>query len=784
MTAPAYNIYAQQLLPRKHGYPLWHPEHTKFGEIQIGDVGYLREGAFYRLFNATAPEDEKQKYGVPTAYHPFIIKEYLLNQTQDVIKANLVSSSVTSYDISGSAGTTLQAVGAGLKFTCEREHGAFVFVKPAADRWQMHRSKSLALYIRTNIDSWYHFATDVCDLEIARDEIIFVSGVVKTADWGLGAFLRQGAEGEVSFQANLGPFAQGSFNFSRSHKSAGVVEWRTKPDGASVSPAPSVRSGSTSDTLASSSSTSLALQRTHSDTRKDQSLFLRYFKTKRVLWRNMMVRGAADPDKPGPNSGSDDEDKMSTGSDEEEVVEEPGIVKAYDPLDCVLDYILDYQLEDGSQVDTAVAGIEDLYALFDDEFPEDIASALQERKPTIMFIEDGVAALACAEWSEEHDDHEESEHSGARATQETPKAEVPPVPYVPNSAPDPPPPILNARTEAGHTYTTVVLQDHTGGVGCVAWSPDGRFIASGSEDNSVILRDGNTGQLLHKFEDHNDAVWSITFSPDGRHIASGACNGMALVHDVEELAVTAVLDGHTDVIQSIHYSPDGSKIVTASVDKSLRIWDAATGTLLHALPHDEIVMNAIFSPNGKVVASCSGDYSAKIWDAETGQLLHKLTRHSGVVWSIAFDPESRRVITGSDDTTSVIWSVESGEALVLLHEHPAPVWGVSFSPDGQRVLSGSNDMTLKTCDSFTGKLLRTFDRNDALMSVAVFSPDGRYVASGGGSNEVHVWDAETGQRLSTMDGHFDKINTVQFSPESDRLVSASDDGTVRIWTLL
>ncbi|KAI0820693.1 WD40-repeat-containing domain protein [Trametes gibbosa] len=795
MDTPAYNIYAQQLLPRKHGYALWHPEHTKFGEIHIGDVGYFREGAFYRLFNATSHEDEAQKYGVPQDYHPFFIKEYLLNQTKDVIKANIVSKSVTSYDVSGNAGTTLQAVGAGLKFTCEREHGAFVFVKPAADRWQMHPSKGLVQYIRTNFDSWYHFATDVCDLEIDRDEIIFVSGVVKTADWGLGAFLRQGSGGEVSFQTNLGPFAQGSFNFSRAHKSAGVAEWRTKPDGASMSPQPSVFSESTTETLVGSSSMALTLQRTHSGPRKDQCLFLHYYKMKRRLWLNKVIKAAAGPDRPGSDSGNDDGDQMLEDSDIEDVVEEPGIVKTYDPLDHILNYILNYKLEDDSQVDTAIAGTEHLYALFDEEFPEDIEAALQERKPAIMFVDEGVAALACAEWSEEYNEAEEPEYGRAQSIQHAPKAGPSVEANIHNSGeagrreqPQSPKDSedldrTGGRTTAAQTYASVVWQDHTGGVGCVAWSPDGTYLASGSEDTTIILRDGDSGESIHQFTDHHDSVWSLAFSPDGCHLASGASDGTAIIHDIEMRSVTAMMHGHTGVIQSIQYSQDGSKIVTASVDMTLRLWEASSGALLHTMKHDAVVMNAIFSPNGQLVGSCSADYFAKIWDAKTGRLLHGLAHH-GAVWSVAFDPESRRIVTGADDASSVIWSAESGEALVILREHPAPVWAVAFSPDGRRVMSASNDMSLKICDSFTGELLHTLTRNDALVNVAVFSPDGEYIASGGGANEVHVWNAHTGKGFPAMGGHFDKITALQFSPENDRIVSSSDDGTVRIWTLL
>lgn len=106
MHTAAYNIYAKELFPRRHGYALWHPEHTKSGELQIGDVGYLHDGAFYRMFSATCSGE--QKYGVPDDHKPYIFNTFLLNQTKDVIKASLASKSVTSYDISGNAGTYVQ----------------------------------------------------------------------------------------------------------------------------------------------------------------------------------------------------------------------------------------------------------------------------------------------------------------------------------------------------------------------------------------------------------------------------------------------------------------------------------------------------------------------------------------------------------------------------------------------------------------------------------------------------------------------------------------------------
>ncbi|KAI0365467.1 WD40 repeat-like protein [Pilatotrama ljubarskyi] len=796
----AYNIYAKQLFPYKKGYPLWHPEHTKFGEIQIGDVGYYRSGAFFRLFNAILPADEpsQQEYGVPEDFIPFQLHKYLLNEAKTVIKSHLHSKSVDTVEVGAKVETATEIVGGGLKVSCERENGAFVIVQPEADQLEMHPSKKLTQYIRTSLDSWYHFATDVLDLDIAREDILFISGAVKTDNWALGAFLRRGSACQISFQANAGSFAQGSFNISKVHEHTVEPEWRTKPDGASLSPSPSSASLATSPTAVDQSSsrmsiTSLTLKKTPTGPKKDQTLFVNYYKMKRRFFRSRIVKAAAgyaDLEHGGEGDG-EGELMVGGGSDSDVSIGEFGVDKPYDPVDYLLDYILNYPLEDGSRVDAAIAGSTHLYALFDDEFPEDIPTALNKLKPPILFVDDGVAALACVEWAEEYDDVEEADPPIAgdvqTAAEEHPSRadDLGDEDAHESSKEDDSVDKSSGRAgAAGYYHAPLVLSEHTGGVTCVAWSPDGRFIASGSEDTTIILRDGTDGRFLHQLTEHSDVVWTLAFSPDGQRFASGASDGLGLIWDVESHSVVAVLDGHGSVVQTIQYLPGGSKIVTSSTDFSVRVWDAVTGALVHTLDgHTAVIMSAVWSPNGKWIASCSADYSAKIWNAETGEVHRTLEGHTGVIWSIAFDPESRRVITGSDDATSIIWNAETGEALVNLHEHPSPVWAVAFSPDGKRVMSASNDMTLKLCDSFTGELVHTFDRNDALVNAAVFSPDGQYVASSGGDNEVLVWDTTTGKRLPAMVGHVDKVTALQFSPEGDRLVSASDDGTVRIWTL-
>jgi len=266
--------------------------------------------------------------------------------------------------------------------------------------------------------------------------------------------------------------------------------------------------------------------------------------------------------------------------------------------------------------------------------------------------------------------------------------------------------VVRALIDAGATVER--LEGHEGPVTSVAWSPDGRRVATGSWDNTARIWDATTGEVVRALEGHQGYVESVAWSPDGRRVATGSWDNTARIWDATTGEVVRALEGRGYWVNSVAWSPDGRRVAMGSWDKTARIWDATTGELVRALEgHGGLVLSVAWSPDGRRVATGSIDNTARIWDATTGELVRALEGHGGTVRSVAWSPDGTRVATGTDNNTARIWDATTGEVVRALEGRGYWVNSVAWSPDGRRVATGSGDYTARIWDATTGTVART-----------------------------------------------------------------------------
>ncbi|HEY9703387.1 MAG TPA: WD40 repeat domain-containing serine/threonine-protein kinase, partial [Allocoleopsis sp.] len=240
------------------------------------------------------------------------------------------------------------------------------------------------------------------------------------------------------------------------------------------------------------------------------------------------------------------------------------------------------------------------------------------------------------------------------------------------------------------------LTGHSQEINSVNFSPDGRFLASGSKDTTIKIWEITTGKELHSFTGHLDGVMSVNFSPDGRFLASGSLDKTIKIWEVNTGKELRTLKGHSQGIRSINFSPDGRFLASGSLDKTIKIWEVNTGKELRTLTgHSDSVLSVNFTADSRFLASGSGDYTIKIWDVITGQELQTIKGHSSYVKSVNFSPDGRFLASGSLDKNIKIWEVNTGKELQNFKGHKDWISAVNYSADGRFLASGSDDKTIK-----------------------------------------------------------------------------------------
>jgi WD40 repeat protein/TPR repeat protein len=281
---------------------------------------------------------------------------------------------------------------------------------------------------------------------------------------------------------------------------------------------------------------------------------------------------------------------------------------------------------------------------------------------------------------------------------------------------------------------------------------------------------------------HSDVVRSAVYSPDGRRILTASSDRTARVWDAATGRQMLLLSGHTDVVRSAAFSPDGSRVVTASDDKTARVWDAATGRQIMLLSgHTDVVRSAAFSPDGRRIVTASVDKTARIWDADSGRETMRLDGHPAPVRDAGFSPDGTLVVTTSTDKTARLWDAATGRSVRSFVGHTSSVNWAAFSPDGSRLVTASSDGTGRIWETATGRQMSQLNGHTQLVLSAVFSPDGGRVVTSAGDKTARVWDAATGRQLTVLTGHTQQLAFAAFSPDGGRVVTAGDDKSARIW---
>jgi WD40 repeat protein len=331
--------------------------------------------------------------------------------------------------------------------------------------------------------------------------------------------------------------------------------------------------------------------------------------------------------------------------------------------------------------------------------------------------------------------------------------------------------------------------------GChsVAFSPDGRRLAGASWDGTVTVWDAG-GKELHSFRgDRDEDMWvsnraegqRLAFSPDGQRLASASGYRTVKLWDLQSGQLLQTFKGHTAFIHAVAFSSDGRRLATASADQTVKVWAVGLPAEGFPLPRQSSSVRRVsFAQDGQRIALVSGQ-SIEIWDLETGPV--RALKTSDHVEGVAFSPDGKKIAVANGRYASVpgevqIRDAQTGAELIHLREHSAGVTSVAWSPDGQQILSGGYDRTARVWDVKTGKAVFVLRGHKEIMVTDVaWSRDGKRLATACRDQTVKLWDAATGRVIHTLRGHTHNVWGVAFSPDSKTLASCSQDSTLRLW---
>jgi WD40 repeat protein/predicted Ser/Thr protein kinase len=333
---------------------------------------------------------------------------------------------------------------------------------------------------------------------------------------------------------------------------------------------------------------------------------------------------------------------------------------------------------------------------------------------------------------------------------------------------------------------------HTDKLLSVAFHPDGKRVVTASSDGTVRQWDSATGQKAETpYERHTGEVNGATYSPDGQWVASAGIDHTIRVWRAKGRQDVALLLGHTGTVGELVFAPGSGRLASLSRDSLLsagdgtvRVWEVDPQATLPVLRgHSKYVYPVAFSPDGRWIASGSWDKTVRLWDAATGAPCATLP-HLGYAWTLAFSPDRKWLLTGIfGDSRLRIWDVATASVHKEIKLPDGTLHFLTISPDGKRVATMLQDMQNKfrllVCDVTSDAVLFSAEGR-----ALAYSPDGRWLAAlAADKKTVLLLDAQTHATAARFEGHTKTVRSATFSPDSRRLASCSQDATVRLWQI-
>src|ERR671932_486535 len=281
----------------------------------------------------------------------------------------------------------------------------------------------------------------------------------------------------------------------------------------------------------------------------------------------------------------------------------------------------------------------------------------------------------------------------------------------------------------------------------------------------------------------------VAISPDGKTLASGSEDGTIKLWDLQTGKLRNTLkrppssDKRSKSVRAIAFSPDGQSLASGGKDNGIKIWNLGSGTLLHTLSEKSNWISALaISPDSQTLVCGDADGYITIGNLRTGELQNFFAGHSTLVDSLAISPDGQTAVSGSDDKTIKVWEIKTGQ---LIHTLSTPdsrrVFAVAISPDGEKIASGGEDGVVRLWNLGSGKLIQSLPVGSASINVVAYRANGHTLVSGRNDGTIRLWDVRTGKVLRTMPGHSGPVYSLAFSPDGQTLVSSSKDETIKIW---